>query len=205
MIEAALAGVDLAPGDHICALYVGQAERDQALLPFMRAGLGAGHKCVCLVNAPPPGTMADVIADDALGDIHGYIASGQLEVKASDEAYLPGGAWDTRAMLDFWESISMRTASAGFPFARLAGEMPETMRTVSGIDAFMDYESELNRYVPNYPQVMLCMYDLDVFGGGILVNLLRSHPRILLGGMIIDNPYWITPDDYLTWRDHQRG
>jgi hypothetical protein len=33
-------------------------------------------------------------------------------------------------------------------------------------------------------------------GGSTMVDLLRTHPRLLLGGMVIDNPHYLTPDEF---------
>jgi hypothetical protein len=38
-LEFGVPGVALEPGDHICALYVSQTERDQIMPPFLQAGL----------------------------------------------------------------------------------------------------------------------------------------------------------------------
>ena len=45
-------------------------------------------------------------------------------------------------------------------------------------------ESEMNRFLPLYPQVILCLYDMQQFGGDIVVDLLRTHPKVLFGGMV---------------------
>ena len=60
------------------------------------------------------------------------------------------------------------------------------------------YESELNRFLPRYPQVMLCLYDLDQFNGEVLIGILETHPLVLLAGMVMENPYYIEPDQILT-------
>jgi hypothetical protein len=66
-------------------------------------------------------------------------------------------------------------------------------------------ESEMNRYLPLYPQVILCLYDLDRFGAGIIVDLLKTHPRVLVGGLLVDNPYHQTPDELLTGATQRRN
>jgi hypothetical protein len=43
--------------------------------------------------------------------------------------------------------------------------------------------------------VILCLYDLERFGGGIVVDLLKAHSRVLVGGAIVENPYCMTPDE----------
>ena len=58
-------------------------------------------------------------------------------------------------------------------------------------------ESELNRVMPLYRQVMLCLYDLEEFGGTLIFDLLRTHSRLLLGGMLLENPYYNTPEEVM--------
>jgi hypothetical protein len=69
-----------------------------------------------------------------------------------------------------------------------------------GWDNLSRYESQLNRFVPRYPQVMMCLYDLDSLGGDLLVEILRTHPKVLLGGTVLENLYYLEPDDYLATR-----
>jgi len=49
-LDFGIPGLNLAPGDHICALYMGAAERDAILLPYLQAGLRSGDKCICVVD-----------------------------------------------------------------------------------------------------------------------------------------------------------
>jgi hypothetical protein len=51
--------------------------------------------------------------------------------------------------------------------------------------------------LPLYPQVIVCLYDIERFGPGIIVNLLKTHPRMLIGEMLIENPYYLTPDELI--------
>jgi hypothetical protein len=54
--------------------------------------------------------------------------------------------------------------------------------------------------MPRYPQWGLCLYDLGRFGGGILLDVLKTHRKVLLGGMVLDNPHYLTPDEFLAQR-----
>ncbi len=66
-----------------------------------------------------------------------------------------------------------------------------------GTDELVAYEAELNRFLPRYPQVVLCLYDVERFGGELVVDMLKTHPKVLLNGMLLDNPYYIEPDEFL--------
>jgi hypothetical protein len=65
------------------------------------------------------------------------------------------------------------------------------------INELLMLESEMNQYLPLYPQVIVCLYDIDRFGGGALMNLVKTHPRMLVSGVVIENPYLLTPDEIL--------
>ncbi|MGZ4530970.1 MAG: MEDS domain-containing protein [Mycobacteriaceae bacterium] len=189
--------MDLKPGDHVCAMYMGTRQRDEFLLPFLRSGLIAGDKCLCVVDSPNPGETVEALRGGLTGiDIEDALAAGQLEVTGSIGTYLASGAFVKQDVFDFWERyVGQVFATGRYQFARAAGEMPERLRRLpGGIEAFMDYEAELNLFTQRYPQqVLICMYDLDLFGGGIIVDLLRTHSRLLLGGLVLDNPHCPPP------------
>jgi hypothetical protein len=171
--EFGLAGVDLSPGDHLCAMYLGREERDNIVLPYLRAGLRAGDKCFCIIDSSPLDDLLAGIGDER--EVEAYVASRQLEVRTADEAYLHTLPFTTEAMLEYWEnSVGAAVKSGSYGFARVTGEMPWEMRTLPGRTEFFRYEGELNRFAPRYPQAILCLYDLDRFGGGFLVDLLRT-------------------------------
>jgi hypothetical protein len=103
-------------------------------------------------------------------------------------------------MITFFEDSVGRAMSGNYRFARVFGEMSWALRDLPGFDELSLFESEFNRYVRRYPQWGLCLYDLERFGGGILVDVLKTHPKILLGGMVLDNPHYLTPDEFLAQR-----
>jgi hypothetical protein len=105
-------------------------------------------------------------------------------------------------MIGFWNAAVSAAMNAGrFDLVRAAGEMTWSLRDLPGVDELMRFESELNRMGSLFPQVILCLYDLERFGGGIMVDLLKTHPKLLLGGMILDNPHYLSPDELLAWND----
>jgi hypothetical protein len=52
----------------------------------------------------------------------------------------------------------------------------------------------------NVPQINMCLYDLNRCGGELILDVLKTHPKAMLGGMIIDNPYYLDPDEFLATR-----
>ena len=56
-------------------------------------------------------------------------------------------------------------------------------------------EAGMRHFLPLYPQVMLCLYDLERFGAELVSSVIKLHPRVLVSGMIVENPFYLTPDE----------
>jgi hypothetical protein len=193
-VDFGLPGITVRPGDHICAFFFGVEERDAILLPFLRAGLRGGDKCVCIVDATEPSAVLEQLGPGA--DANVARESQQLDVMRATDAYLRTDAFSTRDMIAFLSDAVAVANNAGYDRMRVAGETTWLFSDPPGSEQFIEYESELNRFVPQHDQVVVCLYDLERFGGGMMVDLLRTHPRILLGGLVIDNPHYLTPEEF---------
>jgi hypothetical protein len=204
VVDMGLAGVGLDPGDHVCAIYCGEEERDQLLLPFLRSGLRAGDKCVAVIDADDPGVVLERLGQDASDDVDvdRCVATEQLQLRTSAATYLRDGqGFSTEDMVAFWlTNMGGAIDSGAYTSARGCGEMTWALGDAPGVEHLFGYESELNRICGLHPQVILCLYDLDRFGGGIMVDLLKTHPKLLIGGMLLENPHYLTPDEFLASR-----
>jgi hypothetical protein len=188
-------------GSHICAFYSGPAERDELVLPFLAEGLRSGQKCIGVVESLGP---ADVLA--GLGgsgvDPRRSVKTGQLELATPANAYFSSGRFSTDDILAFWgQGISGVKTTGSFSFIRATGEMPSVLDHPEGRTEFFRFEARLNEFTSTFPLVVLCLYDLERFGGQVLMEALRTHPAVIVDGMIHDNPYYIEPSNYLAVLD----
>jgi hypothetical protein len=196
MSQPVSSGLPTAPGDHICALYSGPGELEATLAPYLVAGLVAGDKCVCVVEAEGRTALLDEVGRHV--DIDACIASGQLELFTAAESYLRRGVFSGDEMIEFWtDSLDHSLHHDGFAFVRNSGDTSGVADLFDDFDEFAVYETNINRLAAEYPQAVLCLCDLALVGGGMMLDLLRTHPKLLLGGVVIENPYYLTPDEYL--------
>ena len=192
-------GLQLNVGDHICGFYRRPAERDEILIPFLVEGVRAGDTCTCVVDSCTPDEVLAAMAEQV--DVGPPVAGSQLEVLDSDSTYLAGGGFLPERMLQFWEGRARQVpAPAGTSFARNIGDMSWAHRNERVVGDLIGYESALNRIISNFPQVSLCLYDLTRCSGELIMDVLKTHPKALLGGMVIDNPYYLEPDEFLASR-----
>lgn len=197
--DCGIPGVVLEPGDHVCAMYYGPAERDDVLLPFLRAGLREGNKCLCLIDRVEPSELLTRVMDGA--DAAPYVTSKQLEIDRATSACLSSGAFSTEHMMAYLEqTIGSATARGAYPVARAASEMSWVLPRPHDSRAVVEYESELNRFAPRLPQVLMCLYDLELFGGGMVLDLLKTHPTVLVRATFMDNPHYLTPQEFAAGR-----
>jgi hypothetical protein len=196
----AAAGIDLRPGEHVCALYMGAAARDDLVMAFLRSALASGDKCICIVEEGEHPTIRAELGHRS--DQFSAAAPAQLDLLSPWETYLRSVPFSSVDTLAFWSDSVITALGAGpFDAARVTGDATWMLSALEGtISNFMDYESELNRFVLQHPVSMLCLYDICAFGGDILDDLLKTHPTLLLGGMLLENPHALSPDEYLARR-----
>lgn len=191
-VKLGIPGLSVPQGTHLCAFFRGSGERDGIVFPFLREGLRSGDKCLCAVD----GTDRDAARAELTAEVDVASAGEQLDVVLSADIYLGRGDFSVPEMLDYWDTWAATSlVGGGFSFARAAGEMTWAVTEVIGAANLIRYESELNRFVPRYPQVLLCLYDLDRFGGDLLVDIMKTHPKVLMGSTVLENLYYVPPDE----------
>ena len=189
-VKAGLGELDLLPGEHVCVFYRGKRGRDEILYPYLRAGLQVGQKCICVLDSASAAEQVSQLAGEGVRD-------GQLDVHLSDTSYLSGGSFGRRRMLSFWDENLLKATEHGYQSYRLAGEMTWALRDVPGVEDLVYYEAELNERSSGYRPAILCLYDLDRFSGEVVVEVVKTHPKVLIGGMVVENPYYVGPEEFL--------
>jgi hypothetical protein len=186
--------IDLQPGSHVCAFYRGDSDRDRLLTAYLRAGLTAGDKCICIVDSAYTAKRLESLPGACVGP---GPTGGQLDIHLPESTYLAGGEFTTSDMVTFWTESMVKAGIEGYTFCRLVGEMTWALRDAPGVEHLVGYESELNRVTPDYPVIVLCLYDLDLFSGEVVVNIVKTHPQVLIQGILVENPYYLDPDEFL--------
>jgi hypothetical protein len=51
--------------------------------------------------------------------------------------------------------------------------------------------------IPKYEGPVICTYDLTRFGVSVVMDALRTHPAVIIGGLLQENPFFVPPDQLL--------
>jgi len=178
----------LKPGDHLCSFYENKTEQFQVVLPFLKRGLDLGEKCAYIADE---NTVAEIKAGLlAHGvDVGRRLESGQLTVVTAREFYLRLGRFDPRAMMSFVISAVNEAVREGYPGLRVAGESTWILKDLNSLDDFLEYETMGNAALRNLPVKALCQYNVNRFLGSIIMKVLQTHSRVLLGLDLYENPF----------------
>jgi DNA-binding CsgD family transcriptional regulator len=196
VVSMGIPGVDqIRPGTHVCALYSGPAERDNLLFPFLREGLREGDKCLCLLDDAEPASVRDQVASRQ--NCYSRRESEQLEVDRASDVYLRSGRFSVEQMTSFLSGRLTQAAESEFPLLRAAGEMSWVLPQPQAGEDFFIYESAVNQIIEDKAAVFMCLYDLQRCGVSTLVDVLKTHPKVLLDGMVLENPTYLTTTEYL--------
>jgi DNA-binding CsgD family transcriptional regulator len=185
---------DVRPGTHFCALYSGPSERDRLLFPFLEEGLRHGDKCLCLIDDVEPALVRDQVVGQPGREYSRR--SAQLDVERASDSYLRSGEFSIADMMSYLSGSVDAAIADDFDLLRAAGEMSWVLPGPPGWEDLFLYESALNEAVERMPAILMCLYDLQKFGAEMLVEVLRTHPTVLLDRTVIDNPHYLHPTEY---------
>jgi FixJ family two-component response regulator len=193
---ASFAGGTVRDHCHICAFFNGADEEHKVLRSFIKDGLDVGEKAFHIVD---PDLRDDHLRRLARSDmnVEQAIATGQLEVRAWQEAYLRGDRFEQDAMLALVDKVLQSNAAAGYSHTRIVAHMEWALLDKPGVDDLIEYETRVNYVLAKYHDPVICAYDLSKFSASVAIDVMRTHPMVIIGGVLKENPFFIPPDQFL--------
>jgi hypothetical protein len=191
-----LAGSQMGDVRHVCAFFNSADEEYRVLLPFIKDGFECGDKAVHVVG--PEQHHDHLRRLTAAGiDAAAVQRSGQFELRSNTETYLRDGRFDQERMLEFFEQLASGNASGGFPLSRIVCHMEWASDGQSHVDDLVEFESRVNDVWRRHDDAVICTYDLAKVGGETVIDIMRTHPMIIIGGILQHNPFFVPPEEFL--------
>jgi MEDS: MEthanogen/methylotroph, DcmR Sensory domain len=190
------AGSQIDQPRHVCAFFNSPDEEYRVLLPFIKDGFQCGHKAVHIVNRDK---RQDHLQRLTAAGIDTAVAeqSGQLEIRTDTEVYLPDGRFNADRMISTFEHLVSGNGTEGFPLRRICCRMDWAVESGSHVDDVIEFESRVNEVWLRHEDAVVCTYDLSKFGGDAIVDILRTHPMVVIGGILHKNAFFVPPDEFL--------
>ena len=191
-----LFGENLDEGMHICTFFRTSAERYRVLMPFIREGMEQGDRAFHIVNPSLRSEHAQHIAEAGIDTARAEV-EGQLEIIGWDEAYLRGGSFNPSEMLSLLPVLLNKGRTRGFPITRFIADVAWVLNNPGAVDRMLDYECRVNLALPKAGDIVISSYDLDTVDASMVVAAMRTHPIVLIGGIVQRNPFYVPPEELL--------
>jgi hypothetical protein len=194
-----LCGSALGPRAHICAFFRNPEEQSRALLPFIKEGLTCGDKVVQTVDPARVDENLEQLASAEI-DVGSARKSGQFELLTWTQTHVRDGRFKPDATLAFFERIVKAAREDEYPLIRFVTQMEWALECELEWDDLLEYEAKanaiwLNNDGPVNP--VICAYDLTKFSGDIVVDVMRTHPLTIIGGVLHENPFFVPPEQFI--------
>jgi hypothetical protein len=199
-----VAGGTLGRHRHVCAFFNGMDEQLRVLRSFITEGFERGDRAFHLVDPELREDHLRRLAEAGV-KVPEAIGTGQLEVRPWQDGPLRGDRFDQDTWLVGFEQVLQAGPAAGYAQTRFLAQMEWALVDLPGVENLIEFETKVNHVVPKYDDTVICAYDLAKFGADVVMAALRTHPAVIIGGLLQENPFFVPPDELLLEIREQRS
>ncbi len=182
---------------HVCAFFNDLDEEHRVLRSFFKDGFDHGEKATHIVEVDKRADYLQRLAAAGI-NVREMMDAGQLEVLPWTDMYVRDHRFDQDAMLASVEELIQSGASAGYPRTRLVGHhMDWLFLDEPAVNNLLQYEARLNDVLSKYNAPVICNYDLSKISASVAMDIMRTHPLVIVGGLLRENPFFVPPDEFL--------
>jgi diguanylate cyclase (GGDEF)-like protein len=178
--------LSLPQSTHVCLIYNTEQERRTSVSQYVESALAKRDKFLYVTDTETESVLEWLKPTDPAKPGH----SEQFVLAVAKEVYCPCGHFVPKDMLNTLEEFNQTTKKQGYRGFSGTGEMAWATRGWPGSEKLIDYESQLNELVVKHALTLLCQYDMNRFDGGIILDVLRVHPKVLVSGQVLENPFY---------------
>jgi hypothetical protein len=127
--------------------------------------------------------------------VTGAEAAGQLEVHRWEDVHVQDNRFDQFRMIETLREAQAKKKPG--EVTRFVGNMEWALEDLPGVHDILEYETRLNYFLPEHHDPVICCYDLSRFDASLVMDIMRTHPMVILGGILQENPFYVPPDEML--------
>ncbi|HZZ93660.1 MAG TPA: MEDS domain-containing protein [Usitatibacter sp.] len=196
-------GQAIAHATHICAFFDSREQELECLVPYFQEGLQQGEQIVTIRDRAQLDNHRWELESRMAVPLGDAIERDQFRLVASEDTYLEHGIFGAERMGLMLEAVLRAAEASPFRRVRTCGDMTWALRDMPGTDELMEYESKVNVFTREHDCTLMCAYDVNQFSGKAVMDVLATHPMVVMGDRIYENPYYVPPESFLQtllWR-----
>lgn len=176
-------------GVHMCLIYNNEQQRRDIISKFLQAGLQAGEKVNYIADLTEPAGVYKWLSERGV-EIPTGEKKGQLNISEAKDFYYPDDVFFTKDIIERIGNFHQQAVSEGYAAFRSTGEMSWAKKKISGSEQLMEYEDLLNEVLDKYKITAICQYDIRLFDTRTIMEVLRTHPIVIMYGTVMPSPYY---------------
>jgi signal transduction histidine kinase len=166
-------------GAHLCHFYRTREDLADVLVPFFRAGLDGGDRCVWVTAAPLHAQEARAALGAVVPDLSAHERAGRIRILDHADWYAGvDEAAGSTALVQRWLALEDEARAQGFRGLRLTGNT--SWLPCEQFSAFAAYEERAHAAFHDRRILAVCSYDLERCSSDQLVEVLRNHGSALV-------------------------
>jgi PAS domain S-box-containing protein len=173
---------------HLCLLYEAEAEILTPVIPFIQKGISQGERCIYLNGGEE--TLERALKNAILGQKQ---APEALLLLPAQETWLKDGEFETGRILRFLGTLCESAAGDGFRATRIICDMGWAEQQLKLGGGLREFELQLNHFAECNEVTILCLYNRQAFPADRLLELVKVHSQLVIGGRTCDNPFFTHP------------
>src|SRR5258708_20131652 len=194
--QVRLAGSVLDRKRHVCAFFNSKEEEYRVLMPFIKEGFDQGDRSLSFID---PRNRAEHVRrlEQAGIDVPDAERTNQLEIRPWEDARLQEGHFDQHRQIALLDQLLNYSRAQGYPLTRLVANMEWALEDKPGVNDLVEFESRVNYTLDKHADAVCCTYDVSRFSASVIMDALRVHPAVIIGGIYQENPFYLPPDEFL--------
>lgn len=183
-------------GVHICHIFSDDDERQDLLMKFLMSGVRNDESTNCFSDNVTMPVIEEMFEKQGVSHAEPF-ESGALTLNSGQDVYFQDGRFDPQRILAQLGQCYDASVKLGCAASRAIGEVPPRIQQMPGGERLVEYEAKVTRLLRTHPVTSVCQYDARAFDGSTIMEILRVHPLMVLRGSVIENPFFIPPEEFL--------
>ena len=181
---------------HVCAFFNSRGDEYDVTLPFIRDGFEAGDRAFHIVDPARRENHLHRMASAGIDTIAAQ-RSGQFELHDWADTFLREGPFNPDQQVALLEEALKSSRNRGCGISRYVAHGEWALQAGASTDSLLEFEAKVNHIWPQSADVVICTYDLARFRGDVVIDVFRTHPMVIIGGILQENPFFVEPDEFL--------
>jgi hypothetical protein len=183
---------------HACAFFRSDEEEYQSLVPIAQHAAVNCATCAHFLDSERKAERGGRLAEAGVSTAGTAGGGAEFDLRSWEETYLDSGGFVQARMLKLVDELLREARGSGSGVAHVWANMEWTLSGLPGCSDFVEYESRVNALIEEHGGFVFCVYRLPLYSAQQVIDILRTHPYLLVDGELVQNALYVSTDTFLS-------